>query len=126
MNELIKQYKDMTSFTKSFDAEKLSIWAAIENNFKNEKVVAVVDWAKNRSQDDADYAQLISNVWHEFSKYNAFGNSDYREFFNWIELVILHEAKKRKNQLIEFKKDKIKNMKDEISKLESELKEPHD
>jgi hypothetical protein len=121
--ELISNYEKCTAYTKTYDAEKLQIWAAIENHFKDEKIQRVLEWKDKRDLYADDYRQMIDDVWNKFSHFDSFSSSGGEEFRAWIEKIILYEAEKNKAQLINIKKDKIKNMKEEIKKLESDLKD---
>lgn len=121
--KLLSDYMDYGSYSKIFDAEKLLVWAAIENNLKDDKVYRVMEWKGKRDLYDDDYRQTVNDVWFKFSKFDSYSSPGSEEFRKWIEMIILYESDRQKKQVLEIKKDKIERLKEEIKEIELEVEQ---
>lgn len=127
MKITIKGILEETPFTLGIWRSRLATCQGIVNNFKDEIIQDVIDFKGKRDVLDYDvdgYVDVVNKVWHKYSDGEDF-NSAYwgQENMEFTSDFIMEFAKNRKEVRVTLKKKKISEMKDDIIRLEKEIKD---
>ena len=113
-----------TPFTLSIWAARFRVCCGIINNFTNQEIQDVIDFKGKRDLFDYDnggYANKVDIVWENYCEEDfnsAYWGKENRQFTSDF---IMKAAARYKKCRLELKVKKIKEMKDDIIKLQKEL-----
>jgi len=115
-----------TPFTLSIWEARLRVCRGIINNFTNQDIQDVIDFKGKRDISDYEkgsYANKVDIVWENYCEEDF--NSAYwgQENLKFTSDFIMKAAARYKKCRLELKKTKIKEMKDDITRLETEIKD---
>lgn len=109
----------MGTFWLRLTANRLEVFAWIEDHFEDAKVQAVVDFAGKRDTDYcSDYYDLLVKIQEKVEFFETGSSQAQHETIQLISAFILLKAERAKDVRAQIKRDKIAQLQKEIAELE--------
>lgn len=115
-----KEAIGMSSWWMLKEANQLQMYAWVEDNFKDPRVQAVIDFTGERHADSCtDYYELVSKVREAAGGIYIDSSSIHHGSVTWLAEFIMLKAEAAKEVRAAIKREKIAALQKEIAELES-------
>ena len=122
--EFLEQWKNYSEFSLQLEEIRFLLLRAIRNNLQDETIQKIADWKGIRTTDYYDeegYCDLCAKIYNKFYGKDLFCSSSMHNIYRFISDAVIFTAEQNKKLILQIKKDKIKSLEEEISKLKEEL-----
>ena len=124
MKITIKEILDETEFTLGIWNVRLGVCRGIMNNFNDRLIQDIIDFKGERDTSDYDlqYTKMVQQVWENYCIQDFDSGHWGDENRGFTSNFIIELAKRRKEDVVNAKKKKVTELKEQIIELEEELR----